>query len=596
MINQRIQALREELRKNQVDAILIPSEDFHQSEYVGDHFKARAYISGFTGSAGIALITQREALLWTDGRYFIQAEQQLKDSDFTLMKMDEEGVPTVLEWIIRELPKGSTLAFDGRVVSLADGEEYERVMEEKDGRIMYSKDFIGIIWKDRPALSEKEVFDLPIEYSGESRESKIDRVREKMREYGATHHISGALDDNCWLFNFRGDDVRYSPLVLNYAIVTSDSILLYIDEKKLPEALHNDLSSLGVVFRPYNAIYEDVKEIPRDAKILLDPSKMNYAMYKNIPEGIRIIEKPNPTIVMKAIKNDTELKNIKQAQIKDGVAMVRFMKWLKEAIHTETITEMSASDQLTAFRKEQEGYFSPSFAPICGYRENAAIIHYESSPETNKKLEAKGLFLTDTGANYLEGSTDITRTFAMGPITEEEKYHFTLVLRAHIGLAMARFLYGASGFSLDILARKPLWDVGMDYNHGTGHGIGYLLNIHEAPTGFRYKIHPLRDEHYPIQPNMILTNEPGIYIEGKHGIRTENEMVVRVREKNRYGTFLEFEPYTFAPIDRDAIDPSIMKPEEIEYLNHYHKLVFDTLSPHLNEEEKVWLKQYTTPI
>ena len=596
MINQRIQALREELRKNQVDAILIPSEDFHQSEYVGDHFKARAYISGFTGSAGIALITQREALLWTDGRYFIQAEQQLKDSDFTLMKMDEEGVPTVLEWIIRELPKGSTLAFDGRVVSLADGEEYERVMEEKDGRIMYSKDLIDIIWKDRPALSEKKVFDLPIEYSGESRESKIDRVREKMREYGATHHISGALDDNCWLFNFRGDDVRYSPLVLNYAIVTSDSILLYIDEKKLPEALHNDLSSLGVVFRPYNAIYEDVKEIPRDAKILLDPSKMNYAMYKNIPEGVRIIEKLNPTIVMKAIKNDTELKNIKQAQIKDGVAMVRFMKWLKEAIHTETITEMSASDQLTAFRKEQEGYFSPSFAPICGYRENAAIIHYESSPETNKKLEAKGLFLTDTGANYLEGSTDITRTFAMGPITEEEKYHFTLVLRAHIGLAMARFLYGASGFSLDILARKPLWDVGMDYNHGTGHGIGYLLNIHEAPTGFRYKIHPLRDEHYPIQPNMILTNEPGIYIEGKHGIRTENEMVVRVREKNRYGTFLEFEPYTFAPIDRDAIDPSIMKPEEIEYLNHYHKLVFDTLSPRLNEEEKVWLKQYTTPI
>lgn len=596
MTHERIVALRKRMLEHDVTAVLIPSEDFHQSEYVGDYFKSRAFISGFTGSAGTALITMDDALLWTDGRYFIQAEQQLQDSDFILMKMDMPGVPTLQEYLQKHVSENDVLAIDGRVFSVSDGLELTAIMENKKGKLRYDIDLIDEIWEDRPPLSTKEAFDLPTQFTGESREDKIRRIREKMMEYGATHHISSALDDNCWMLNIRGDDVRYSPLVLSYAIVSMDTLSLYIDEQKLPASLRSHLEKANIKFRPYNAIYEDIRELPKESRVLIDPSKMNFALVNSIPKEVKMIEAPNPAILMKAIKNDTELENIKQAQIKDGVAMVRFMKWLKENIETEEITEISASEKLNSFRKEQDGYLWPSFAPICGYGENAAIVHYEATPETNKRLEPRGLFLTDTGANYMAGSTDITRTFAMGPLTQDEIFHFTTVLRCHIGLAMAHFLYGASGFSLDILARQPAWDLNMDFNHGTGHGIGYLLNIHEAPTGFRYKIHPLRDEHYPIQPNMILTNEPSLYIEGSHGIRIENEMVARIVAENEYGKFMEFEPYTFAPIDLDAIDPSIMKPEEIKYLNDYHQLVFNTVSPYLNDEEKMWLQKYTRKI
>lgn len=591
-MNTRVDALRKAMRENNFDAVIIPSEDFHQSEYVGDYFKARAFITGFTGSAGIAFVTQDDALLWTDGRYFLQAEEQLKNTPFSLMKMDEPGVPTLYEHLQQTLKNGSTLAFDGRTMSVADGERYAKLMDEKHGTLVYDYDFAEEIWLDRPEFSKEPVFDLPIQYSGESREDKLKRIRDKMKECSATHHISCALDDNCWMLNIRGNDVRYSPLVLSYAIITMDAVELYIDTSKIPDALQADLASAGVKFHTYNAIYNDVKSL-ENASVLLDPAKMNYALFQNIPETIERIEKPNPAILMKAIKNETELKNIHNAHVKDGIAITRFMKWLKENVGKEEITEISASDKLVSFRAEQEDYISPSFAPICGYKEHAAIVHYESTPETDIPLEKKGLFLTDTGANFMDGSTDITRTFALGEITEEERLHYTTVLRSHIGLAMAKFLDGTSGYCLDMLARKPVWDIGMDFKHGTGHGIGYLLNIHEGPSGIRYKINPLRDEHYPIQPGMIITNEPGLYISGKHGIRIENEMVCEVAEETEYGKFLKFRPVTYAPIDIDAIDVNLLKPEERNYLNAYHAEVFETLAPHLNADEVEWLKHYT---
>lgn len=594
-MNTHVDSLRKIMRKKQLDAIIIPSEDFHQSEYVGDYFKSRAFITGFTGSAGTALVTQEDALLWTDGRYFLQAETQLKETPFSLMKIDEPGVPTLYEYLDNTLEIGATLAFDGRTMSVSDGEKYAKLMEEKQGRLVYDYDFAQELWEDRPNFSKDPAFDLPVEYSGESREDKLNQIRKKMQDVSATHHISCALDDNCWMLNIRGDDIRYSPLVLNYAIVTMDTVELYIDISKIPDKLQKELESVGVRFHEYNAIYNDVKEL-KNATVLMDPSKMNYALFKNIPDTIERIEQPNPAILMKAIKNKTELKNIHDAHVKDGVAVTRFMKWLKENVGKKDITEMSASEKLVSYREEQGGYISPSFAPICGYKEHAAIVHYESTPDTDISLEEKGLFLTDTGANFIEGSTDITRTIALGEITDEERFHYTTVLRSHICLAMAKFLLGTSGYCLDMLARKPIWDIGMNFNHGTGHGIGYLLNIHEGPSGIRYKINPLRNEHHPIQPGMVITNEPGLYISGKHGIRIENVMICEVAEKTEYGTFLKFRPVTYAPIDKDAIDVTLLKQEEREYLNAYHAHVFEILAPHLNEDEVAWLKHYTEEI
>lgn len=596
MITQRLQELRTRMHQQGIDAVLIPSADFHQSEYVGEYFKARAFISGFTGSAGLVIVTPDEAHLWTDGRYFIQAEHQLKDTGISLMKMEEEGVPTPEAYLSEHLPEHGTLAVDGRVLSVAQGHTYETMMREKNGTFHYTEDLLEGIWKDRPPLSEAEAFELGVEYAGESRADKLRRVREQMKDAHATHHISSALDDNCWMLNIRGEDVRYSPLVLCHLMLSDDDAVLFVDEKKLPAPLHEHLIKDGIRFQPYNAIYDAVKELPEDARVLIDPDKVNYTLKKNLPDAIHLIEQPNPAILMKAMKNEVELKNIRRAHVKDGTAMVKFLHWLDGAIGNEEITEISAAEKLEAYREEQGDYLSASFAPIVGYGEHAAIVHYEATQETNKTLEPKGLVLMDTGANFIEGSTDITRTIALGPVTDEEKFHFTLVLKSHIALAKARFLHGASGYCLDMLARKPVWDHGLDFKHGTGHGLGYLLNIHEAPSGFRYRINPAKDEAYPIQPGMVLTNEPGLYMEGKHGIRTENVMVVKQDERTEYGQFLVFEPITLVPIDIRAIDTELLDLEEITYVNTYHKQVFNTLAPHLTEQERAWLREKTEKI
>lgn len=595
-IPERISALRALMAEKDYDAYVVPTDDNHQSEYVGEHFKARAFITGFTGSAGTAVITKDEAGLWTDGRYFIQAEQQLSGSGVKLFKMGEPGVPGTLEYLEETLPEGCTLGFDGRVVAMGDGLEYEAIVSRKNGQINYSEDLIDQIWEDRPALSEEPAFALDESYTGESTASKLSRVREAMKEAGADVHVIAALDDICWITNLRGNDIEFFPLLLSYAVITMDDMKLYIDERKLTDEMKEKLAKDQISLHPYNAIYEDVKALPGDAAILVDSARLNYALYNNLPKTAKVIDEMNPTVVMKATKNDVELKNIISAHVKDGVAVTRFMYWLKKNVgKTEPpITEISAAEKLEEFRKEQEGYLWQSFEPICGSGEHGAIVHYAATPETNIPVVTDGLFLTDTGGGYIEGSTDITRTFAFGNLTQEMKEDFTTVLQCNMHLAGAVFLEGTTGYNLDVLARMPAWKRGKNFNHGTGHGVGYLMNIHEAPCGFRCAI---RDrEKQPLMPGLVITDEPGIYIEGSHGVRTENELVVRKGEKNEYGQFLYFEPITYVPIDLDAVIPEMLSAEDKEQLNAYHAKVYEIVAPHLNEEEREWLKEYTRAI
>jgi len=593
-VPERISALRALMEERGYDAYMVPTDDNHQSEYVGEHFKARAFITGFTGSAGTAVITKDTAGLWTDGRYFIQAEQQLSGSGVKLFKMGEPDVPTVEDFIADILPEGGTLGFDGRVVAMGEGQALEAAAAKKNGKIDYSTDLIDKIWEDRPALSEEPAFALGVEYTGESTESKLKRIRKAMEEEGADIHIIAALDDVCWTTNLRGNDIEFFPLLLSYAVITKAEMKLYIDERKLSDEMKTDLAKDNISLRPYNAIYDDVKELSADSAILVDPSRLNYALYNNLPKEARVIEKVNPTVLMKAMKNDTEIKNIKNAHVKDGVAVTKFMYWLKKNVGKTEITEIRAAEKLEEFRKEQEGYLWQSFEPICGSGEHAAIVHYAATPETNVPVVTDGLFLTDTGGGYMEGSTDITRTFAFGKLTDRMVEDFTTVLLCNLRLARAVFMHGTCGYNLDILARMPAWERGINYNHGTGHGVGYLMNIHEAPSGFRIAIR--ERERAVIEPGMVITDEPGIYIEGSHGIRTENELLVRKGQKTEYGQFLYFEPITYVPIDLDAVNPDMMTKEDKAQLNAYHAKVYELVSPHLNEEEQEWLKEYTRAI
>lgn len=593
-MREQIVALRGQMAKHGIDVYVIPTADFHQSEYVGEHFKARAYLTGFTGSAGTAVVTATEARLWVDGRYFIQAANQLEGSGVALMKMGEPSVAKLSEYLAEVLGEGKTLGFDGRVVSKSEGESYEKIAAEKKAKVVYECDLVDEIWADRPALSAEPVFELGIEYAGESAASKLARVREEMKKSGATTHVLTTLDDICWLLNIRGNDIAYLPMVLAYAVVTMEEVRLYIDACKLNDAVKASLASAGVSFRPYNDIYEDVKGFAADEVLLIDPNRLNYALYNNLPAAVRRVEKVNPEILFKARKNETEVENIRKAQLKDSVAHIRFMKWLKENIGKTTITEMSAVEKLDALRAEMGNFIRPSFDAISSFGEHAAIVHYSSTPETNVELKEGGLFLTDTGAGFMEGSTDITRTYALGEIPAEMKEHFTLVAISHLSLADAKFLKGCTGLNLDILARKPFWDRNLNYNHGTGHGVGYLLNIHEGPAGFRWQYRP--GETHPLEKGMVLTNEPGIYIAGSHGVRLENELLVCEGEKNEYGEFMYLEQLTYIPFDLDAIDSAMMTETEKKLLNSYHAAVYEKTAPFLSEEEKAWLKYYTRTV
>ena len=596
MIKERINKLRSLMNDKGIYAYLIPSSDYHQSEYVGDYFKSREYISGFTGSAGTIVITQDEAGLWTDGRYFIQAENELKNSTIKLFKMGEEGVPTVEKYLIDNMKKDSKLGFDGKVVCAKEGKNLKDKLEFKNIDIEYNYDLVGQIWEKRTELPKEKAFLLDVKYTGESFSEKLKRVRNAMKEKEASVHIITTLDDIAWLFNIRGGDIKHNPVVLSYAVITLDEVYLFIDEDKLDETIKNELNKEKVQVKPYDSIYEFVKTINEKEVVLLDSNKVNYAIYNNISKYIRKIDTQNPTIMFKAIKNEIELKNIRNSHIKDGVAFTKFMYWLKTNVDKEEITEISAAQKLEDLRREQDKFIEPSFNTIAAYREHAAMMHYSASEESNYKLEPRDLFLIDSGGQYYDGTTDITRTIALGEVTRDAKTHFTNVVRGMIRLSKAKFLYGCRGYNLDILARGPLWDLGIDYKCGTGHGIGFVLNVHEAPNGFRWRVVPERDDSCVLEEGMVTTNEPGVYIEGSHGIRIENEVVTRKAEKNEYGQFMDFEVITFAPIDLDAIDASLMLEDEKRYLNNYHKAVFDKISPFLNKDECKWLRNYTREI
>ena len=593
-VPERLAALRKLMREKNIDVYVVPTADFHQSEYVGEHFKARKFITNFSGSAGTAVITLNDAKLWTDGRYFIQAAKQLEGTTVTLMKMFEPGVPSVNEYLEEILQAGQTLSFDGRVVSVGEGDEYAEIAKKKGAKVDYQEDLIDEIWTDRPPLSEEPAFFLEEKYTGESTASKLARIRKEMEEAGCDAHIVSTLDDTCWTLNIRGNDIEFFPLVLSYAIIKKDSFELYIDERKLDDNLKALLKKEGVNLHPYNAIYEDVKQLPAGTTVMVDKSKLNYAIFNNIPASVHVVNKRNPAILMKALKNPVEIENIRKAQIKDSIAHLRFMKWLKENVGKIRITELSASEKLDEFRKEMGNFIRDSFEPISSFGPHSAIVHYCSSPETDVEFKEGTLYLSDTGAGFYEGSTDITRTFALGEVTQNMKDDFTLVAISNLQLGSAKFLQGCSGLTLDILARKPFWDRDMNFNHGTGHGVGYLLNIHEGPAGFRYKYRAGEVEE--IQEGMIITDEPGLYIEGSHGIRLENELLARKGVKNEYGQFLYFEAITLVPFDLDAINPDMMSEENKKLLNDYHAKVYEVIAPHLNDDEKAFLKKYTRAI
>lgn len=596
MIPERLEKLRQLMAEHDIHYYIVPTNDYHLSEYVGDHFSARKYMSGFTGSAGVLLVGRDMAGLWADGRYYIQAERQLAGSTITLFRQGSDGVPQMEDYLKSVLKDGENIGFDGRVIPARMGADFESFVTGHHGKIIYDKDLVGQIWEDRPALSGEAAFALDVKYAGETVQSKLARVRKAMDEAGAAIHVLTMLDDIAWLLNIRGNDVACNPVVLSYAVLTQTDMYLFVDEGKLNADIRKSFEENHVTVLPYNDIYAWLTRIPEKTTVMYNMSKINYAIYKNIPDSAVIIDRENPTVLMKAVKNDVEIENLIKAHIKDGVAVTKFMYWLKTNIGKIPMTEISASDYLEACRRAQDGFIELSFTTICAYKANAAMMHYAANEESNAQLAPEGLLLVDSGGQYFEGTTDITRTFGLGPVSDEIKKHYTAVLRGMLNLANARFLYGCSGINLDILARGPMWDMGIDYRCGTGHGVGYLLGVHEAPNGFRWKRVPERDDSNLLEAGMVTTDEPGIYEEGSHGIRIENELVCRKGEQNEYGQFMYFDTITFAPIDLDVIDTKYMSPVDIERLNSYHKMVYDTIAPYLTDAEREWLAVYTRAI
>ena len=595
MIQERLNSLRTLMRERGMDAYLVPTADFHESEYVGDYFKCRSFMTGFTGSAGTLVVTLEDAALWVDGRYFVQAGNQLKGSSVRLMKMGEEGVPEISDFIIDAVKEGGCLGFDGRVVDSFTGLELEKRLDEKGASVKYQEDLIDQVWTDRPALSARPVWILKEEFAGKSASEKLSDLRGEMKKAGASVHVLTSLDDIAWLLNIRGDDVRCNPVVLSYLAVTGTEAFLFINPQVLDQETEAYLKGLGITLKPYDEIYEYIKTLQNE-KVLLETARVNYAIIRGLDSSNEIINQMNPTVLAKAVKNPVEIENMKKAHIKDGVVMARFACWLKKNIGKIPMDEISLEKKLDSMRFETEGNLGLSFDTISAYGANAAMCHYSATEETNTPVESRGFYLVDSGGQYYEGTTDITRTFAMGPLTQEEKEHYTLVLISMLRLGDVKFPYGARGLTLDYAARQVFWDRGLNFNHGTGHGVGYLLNVHERPVGIRWKMVPERMDSCVLEPGMISSDEPGIYIEGSHGIRTENLMLCVKREKNEYGQFLGFEYLTCAPIDLDGVEKSLMTDHDVELLNRYHAHVYETLSPYLEGEEKEWLKEATRAI
>ena len=595
-VSERIEKLRAVMKEKNVDAYLVPTDDYHCSEYVGEFFKCRKYITGFTGSAGTAVIMQDMAGLWTDGRYFIQAERQIAGSGVTLFKMGEPGVPTVDEFLENHLSMGQCLGFDGRTMAAARTEKLVEKLEHKGVEIFCEEDLIGEIWEDRPAMSCEPVWELDIMWSGKSRADKCQEIRDLMKKEEKDLFLLTSLEDIAWLLNIRGNDIHCCPVVLAYLMMTEKEILLFADKKAFPQEIQDKLAADGVTLHPYEQIYEEVKGIRKGTKVVLDKEKVNYLLLQNISQGAIICDEQNLTLLPKAIKNPVEVENMKKAHIRDGIALTKFICWLKKNIGKVSMTELSVTDKLYSFRKEQEHFLGNSFDPIVSYGEHAAMNHYSATEETDVPIEQKGFLLADTGGHYLEGTTDTTRTVVMGPLTEDEKVHFTAVLRGMLNLGDAKFRYGCTGQNLDYLARQPLWERGEDFNHGTGHGVGYYLSVHEGPNSFRWRVLPGQRPATVFEEGMITSDEPGYYVEGAYGIRHENLLVCKKAEENAFGQFMCFEHLTMVPFDLDGVIPEQMTAKERELLNAYHKQVYETISPSLNEEEKEWLKEATRAI
>lgn len=595
MIQERITELRGLMAARRLDAYMIPTSDFHESEYVGDYFKCRQYMTGFTGSAGTAVITKDEACLWTDGRYFVQAGKQLEGTGVRLQKMGQPGVPAIEEYLEDVLPEGGRLGFDGRVVNCRMGQDLAELLEEKKVVISCEEDLVGLLWKDRPELSKEPVWILDEKYAGKSSASKIEDLRNQMRKEKTAVHVLTTLDDIVWLLNIRGNDVECNPVVLSYAMVTLDRFYLFINDQVLNDNVKVYLKDLGVTVRPYNDIYGAVSQL-RNQKILMETGKINYAVFNAVDSSNRIIDKMNPTVPAKAMKNPVEIENMKKAHLKDGAAMVRFIRWMKQNVGKSDITEVSAQEYLDGLRRKTEGNLGLSFDTISAYGANAAMCHYKADAKSDTKVEPRGLYLVDSGGQYYEGTTDVTRTIAVGPLTETEREHFTLSVISMLRLGAVKFLYGSRGLTLDYVAREPFWSRGLNFDHGTGHGVGYLLNVHERPNGIRWRMVPERQDSCVLEEGMVTSDEPGVYIEGSHGVRTENLTVCKKAEENEFGQFMEFEFLTMVPIDLEAIDSSLMTERDKQLLNNYHKEVYEKLSPLLSKEEAEWLKESTREI
>ena len=598
MIKERLAALKAAMKEADIDCYIIPTSDYHNSEYVSEYFMVRKYFSGFTGSAGTLVVLKDKAALFTDGRYFIQAAKQLQGSDITLMKMGEPKVPTLEEYVRQELKEGENIGFDGRVITAGDGLAFEKTAVEKGGKVIFHLDLAEKIWKDRPALLFTPVFVLKEEYSGESCDDKPKRLREKMKEEGAAVHLLTTLDDIAWLFNLRAKDVESCPVLLSYAVITMDEAILFAGERAFDETVRKYLAEHHITLKPYDDFYTYVADLVKTGpkeKLLVCENRINYRLKKELGDAV-IVDRANPTTLMKAVKNSTEQENLRKVHLMDGVAVTKFMYWLKTNVGKVPMTEVSASDYLESLRGSNPTYIEPSFATICAYGANGAIIHYTATPESYSEIQAKGMLMVDSGGHYYEGSTDITRTFVLGEITEEMRQHFTLVARAMLRLKSTKFLYGCKGVNLDLAAREVFWEKGLDYKHGTGHGVGYLLNVHEGPNSFRYKVLPGSDNDWIFEEGMVTTDEPGIYIEGSHGVRIENELLCRKGENNEYGQFMEFEDLTYVPIDLDGLDVSAMENSEIQVLNRYHRTVYEKLAPFFDGEELEWLKNATREI
>lgn len=590
-INQRLESLREVMRREHLSAFIFPSTDAHQSEYVADHWQGRTWISGFNGSAGTAVVTMKSAALWTDSRYFLAAEEQLKGTEFQLMKLKIEGTPTISEWLAQELQgENAEVGLDGMVNS------YHETMGliadlRKSGGITVRTNFdpLGLIWTDRPAIPANPVEIQPMEFAGESVASKISRIRTALRQRHADGMLISALDDIAWTLNLRGTDVHCVPVFVSYLLISSQQVSLYVDSAKINDEVKAYLTENGISLYPYNKVAEGLERYS-EYNILLDGDETSYFLWKTV-KCQEIIAGNSPVPAMKAQKNDREIAGFRQAMLRDGVAVVKFLRWLKPAVEAGGQTEISIDRKLTSLRAEQHLFRDISFDTIAGYQAHGAIVHYEATPETDVALKPEGLILIDSGAQYQDGTTDITRTIALGPVTEEMKHVYTLVLKGHIQLELAKFPDGASGTQLDALARECMWREGYNYLHGTGHGVGSYLSVHEGPHQIRMEWKPT-----PLRAGMTVTDEPGLYLSGKFGVRIENTLLIKDYQTTEFGKFLQMESLTLCPIDLTPVDFSMLQPKEIEWLDTYHRDVFEKLSPYLEGEDLEWLREATRPV